>query len=588
MELMSYGLGGDVKKNNWKEEALKCTEVILSVNLTGREYVLKRQIEGEGSRPPISIHEGDYESSIGFDAQWEVYKNSKSDIRKSYSMQIFSLLGLQQHNTADAESLTMHQFLRIIYVDQDTPASKIFRTEPFTYDKETMRMAIGEYSFGFDDLESHAMRQKLYELGKIFDKAESELKTIYGVLGKVGTRFSTKEVESEIKTLIFELYKNIDSASPDEKLLKSTDLIKSKVSDVLNEIGTNSKGLAKLESEYVSLEYDIAESLEFLKSLEFRRSALNKANIVSGEIDKVDFIFCPSCFSEILEREGKNTCYLCKCSNSRGVGDSYMQALNVIDFQISETGKVLKEQKERKVELVFSISESKQKVEILRNDYNKSSLLTNDYQEKIAQTSERKGYIEAQIQELNEKLKLTKEIDGKIKEKQKIQVLINKVEEDLSKLNLKRANRISKVKSKISDKVVDILKKDGGVEKTFDSAKLFDFDFPSDSFRLDGRANFSASSNVVLKNAFHLAALLVAVEDEGFRLPCFTMLDNIEDKGMTQERSQNFQLIVKNLCSDIKTGYQVIMTTSMVDPELNNDQFGVGPYYDKGTHTLDL
>ena len=40
-----------------------------------------------------------------------------------------------------------------------------------------MRKAIGEYTFGFDDLEAHSLRQKLYEANKAFDKLEDELKT---------------------------------------------------------------------------------------------------------------------------------------------------------------------------------------------------------------------------------------------------------------------------------------------------------------------------------------------------------------------------------------------------------------------------
>ena len=85
-----------------------------------------------------------------------------------------------------------------------------------------------------------------------------------------------------------------------------------------------------------------------------------------------------------------------------------------------------------------------------------------------------------------------------------------------------------------------------------------------------------------------MAVLLTACNDDKFRLPCFSMFDNIEDKGMTQDRSNNFQKIVLELSEEIETDFQLIMTTSMIDESLNNDKYGVGPYYNKGEHTLNL
>ena len=66
------------------------------------------------------------------------------------------------------------------------------------------------------------------------------------------------------------------------------------------------------------------------------------------------------------------------------------------------------------------------------------------------------------------------------------------------------------------------------------------------------------------------------------------MFDNIEDNGMTEERSHNFQKILFDSCKDVSSDYQLIMTTSMVDPLLNNSEFGVGPFYNKGEHTLNI
>ncbi len=65
-------------------------------------------------------------------------------------------------------------------------------------------------------------------------------------------------------------------------------------------------------------------------------------------------------------------------------------------------------------------------------------------------------------------------------------------------------------------------------------------------------------------------------------------MDNMEDKGMTAERSQNFQRVLVRKCDELEYDYQVIFTTSMIDEELNKSDYVVGPFYKKGEHTLNI
>ncbi len=43
-----------------------------------------------------------------------------------------------------------------------------------------------------------------------------------------------------------------------------------------------------------------------------------------------------------------------------------------------------------------------------------------------------------------------------------------------------------------------------------------------------------------------------------------------------------------NVCDTIHDEYQLIYTTSMIADELEGTAMCVGPYYPKGTHTLDF
>ena len=56
------------------------------------------------------------------------------------------------------------------------------------------------------------------------------------------------------------------------------------------------------------------------------------------------------------------------------------------------------------------------------------------------------------------------------------------------------------------------------------------------------------------------------------------MLDAIENGGMKAFRSHNFQRSIVEMFKD-KKDFQIILCTSMALDDLNNDEFGVGPYY---------
>ena len=59
----------------------------------------------------------------------------------------------------------------------------------------------------------------------------------------------------------------------------------------------------------------------------------------------------------------------------------------------------------------------------------------------------------------------------------------------------------------------------------------------------------------------------------------FLLIDNIEDKGTTAERSRNFQRRIVSISDDIPIEHQIIFTTSMVDPELDKSDLTVGDHY---------
>lgn len=589
MELISYGLGGDIKKNHWKKEALSCDEIYIDLDINKINYVFKRSIEGEANKPPIHIYEGGYEKASKTLDGWTIYKYRKSDDRKSFAMQIFDLLGYEQHGTSDGESLTVHQLLRLMYVDQDTPASNIFRLESFQYDKDSMRLAIGEFLFGFDDLEAHTIRQRLYVAEKEFDSLDDELKAVYKILGRTNINARTIEINNEI----YKLNEDLKKISVQRSELKKSNInsaskeLETEAKAINAEIESVSISISALEEELISLTYDQSENEEFLSSLEERKTAIKQSQVTINSLGMIDFEYCPSCLTKIDHETKENHCNLCTSElDSDAINESYIQAMNELDFQYSETTNIIKKQKEEKIALSSKLRSLKDNLERLRSSFNELNTYTDDYELSLTNLASRKGFIESQIETLKDKLNLAAELDAKIELKSQLQAKITTLSNKLESLEAMNARRKKKIYGDISDLVVSILSEDIGTEKDFISAKKFNFDFAPNSILLDGRANFSASSNVLLKNAFHLAVLIIATKDDRFRLPCFTMFDNIEDKGMTEERSRNFQKIMLEKTKDLTDELQIILTTSMVDESLNNEKYGVGPFYPKGEHTL--
>ena len=103
---------------------------------------------------------------------------------------------------------------------------------------------------------------------------------------------------------------------------------------------------------------------------------------------------------------------------------------------------------------------------------------------------------------------------------------------------------------------------------------------------LDGQSNFAESSNVILKNATVFAFLLAAANDQEFYHPRFVLIDNIEDKGMEEERSHLFQQTLINTTEELESPFQVIFTTSMVNPDLELEKYTIGPPYTSDNPSL--
>ena len=76
------------------------------------------------------------------------------------------------------------------------------------------------------------------------------------------------------------------------------------------------------------------------------------------------------------------------------------------------------------------------------------------------------------------------------------------------------------------------------------------------------------------------ALLFASLKVDSMMYPRLLFSDNMEDKGLTEDRVVNFQRTVVNLLSEApQYDFQLIFATSMIAPELDDKRYTVGDEY---------
>lgn len=578
MDLLFYVLGGDIK--DWTVEQSRCDFVMCEIDVPGRTLTLKREINNSTS---MYIYEGPLDPEAPANS-FLVLPYRVSDRKESFSQFLFDYIGLPRYKKDDAITLTMHQILRLIYVDQITPPNKILKQESSLFDGHSNRLAIGEYLLGIDDLGSHVLRQEKSKLEKQAEEILVERKAIHRVLGKHFKILDEVTLSEEIAILAAEKRSLQESVVSDNKL-PANENVSVVAQATASRIANQKDALVKLENRRNRISDEIIDGELFIDSLNFRIRSIAEASEVSEGIGNMDFKFCPSCLTPVESSGDHSHCKLCKSASVfDGRGRGYLAERTSLQFQLAESREVIEKFREELSDVGYQIAEASAQLEMLLNNYRPIGVRSDDSQ--YYQDAVRLGFIEKELEQLTESISIVREIDLA---NQRLSDITSQIEQIKSRLEAaleRTAGRRDEVTENISDLVVKILKEDLGYEIAFNDASHFDFSFGLDVMRLDGKSKFSASSMTLLKNAFRFAIFYLSVVDPEMRYPRLLIMDNIEDKGMVPQRSQAFQRTIVQCCSNLTNPYQLIFTTSMIDPELNSSEFCRGINYLKGDHTL--
>lgn len=487
----------------------------------------------------------------------------------------------------------MHQLLRLMYVDQVTPQDKIFINERF--DKNIVKETIGDLLCGVSDSGLYELQIRKEEIKKEISHLSGQLKSLKEVVASVSDELSMEQLADKRSRLIEErsaLYKKADEIKEDH-VTSSNDSedSKSRLQSLRENIKTVNEQLAKTKNKIEKIKFGITDSEEYIESLKRRKEALQEAASFRSQVGGIKFEVCPACYSKLDVPTSEEVCHLCKSSLSKENPDEShkLKREQEIEIQIEESELLQEKRFERLQELQIRLPALINRQEDLQSRFDSIiSSVGSSSDKKVESVYQRVGYINRQVEDIDSKMEVFKKIKHLSKRKDNLVSEMDSVQNEIDIRIKKRRKRRNKSYSSIQKNVKELLKKDLQREEVFQNPSSVSFDFAEDEVLVDGRNNYSASSKVILKNSFHLALFEASLQHEYFRYPRFVLFDNIEDKGMEDERSHNFQEVVAELSQGYSVSHQIIMTTSKISPKLEDSDHVVGPFYTEDNHTLDL
>lgn len=353
-DFLFYALGGDLSK--WKNEAKTCDFTLLEVSINGQEFTLKREVK-ERSRKGMDIFQGPYEEAIESTISgWLRYPYNATEQKESYYQAILKELGIPYSRSSDNTSITMHQLLRLMYVDQMTSLDRLFKFDRF--DSPNKRKAIGELMMGLSDFTLYEKRVKAQKIESKLDSKIREIKILHQFFGNdIITTNQIDEKISELRSEIDVLEKELLEPGGEEL-------------DGQKEVASLRTDIAKLRSELNDLlerksacSFDISDSQKFVASLASRLIAINESSNVIHALSDIGFHYCPSCFNTVKEKSVG--CRLCGIDLDEGAEDRNptFKIRKEIEFQIRESNLLIEKRQDRLAEIDLRVNQKQVEIE---------------------------------------------------------------------------------------------------------------------------------------------------------------------------------------------------------------------------------
>ena len=573
--------------SDFTPEALKCRYVVAEVQINGRILVLKRFLEktADGSKvdryAPMYIHFG----SLNEVSDWQKFGYKTSAERRSFSNVLFEVMGLPEFK-ADS-NITMHQILRLIYLDQESPLSSIFLFE--TFDRDLMREAVSNLLMGlYDESLSRAKLDK-EALIKEIEEVTRAKKVAEEILVHPKTQ-STLFLRSQIEKLNNEI---ADITAYVKRLRdgENASALKSREHQRLQDnITRQRKDCDTLEAEVLKIKNDIQDTTYFIDALKRKRDAVDHSINTRDYFDSHHLDFCPECLTRLDATIEEGYCPLCKSpiDNSRGKTQATRIRLE-LDFQIRQAESVQKSNVRELDEKKAQLRSTKLKLSTLQKKYDATvSNVRRTQEEKIDELIQTKGYKEGEIAQFNTLLEYADKYERLMKKLNSLNERLSEVTRYIKAEDRRIESEQLKINHAISENGLFLLNNDDVRQDEFVNASDFKIDYKQNQAYISNkRYKLSASSAFYLKMAARFALFFASLQVPSMMYPRLMFSDNMEDKGMEEERAKNFQrIIVERLKQMPPCDYQLIFATSNIAEELDTPEYTVGEYYTPANKSL--
>jgi hypothetical protein len=581
-----YILGGDY--SNWNTEALKCQQVIAEVVISGAIITLKRNLGANGQQP-LSIYYGPFEASRTDMLNWKVFPYKQTTNILSFSNVLFSAFGFPEVK-GDESNITMHQVLRLLYIDQDTPTQNLFRIERF--DLPLTRQAVAELLLGIYDDSLYNARIEVKLTSKQLDDKTRELESLNKLLtarSYAGNSLTNPQADLEIAR---QSLTNVDSQIGELKSMVTPVRVSKRTPSELEKLQANltaeKNRVSELQETINQYDLEILDSTQFISTLKRRLVELDHSLLTREVLGELPLTHCPECLQQLEPNENHQICSLCRKPLDKEIEKANAKRLRQeIEIQIRESSQLMNTKQERLAELSGELPRHVETARILQKELNRQ-LQTNEStrNERVDQLLIEKGSIEQRIAYLTEQLKISEYLSLLQSQIVELTAKITQLKLAIQIKEREQVNKYTIALTTIKKYITEILQKDLGYQNEFKNPTNIEVDFVRDYFALNESNNFSASSKTYFKNSVLFAIFFASLELPFFRYPRFILCDNMEDKGMEKQRTQNFQEVITTMAQRFTIDYQIIFTTSMVSDTLNNTELCVGPEYHRNSKSL--
>lgn len=582
-----FALGGDF--NNWTREAYQCEYIFAEVEINGKIYTFKREVSESVGRP-LSIFWGGLETSKTSFEGWQTYPYKQTENQISFSTVLFGLLNFPEVRSNEDNKITIHQVLRLLYIDQDSPVQSLFKFERF--DQHTTREAIAELLLGIYDDTLYNYRLELRAVSKSIQEKKSEFESISAAFKAAGNTLTVDDLDREIRkhedrlTIIDEEIKRVR----DRESVTKHPATPLKIQALSDELSVAKKVINTATSNKNEQQLEIDDSLLFIEVLEKRLKAIDESDLVRSMLGDIPLNFCPKCLTPLTIEAQEGSCDLCHQKLPDNKGSQLSRMRQEIALQIRESNKLIEIKRRRLDDVQRNLQEASEKARAIQREIDlesKSTRTTRD--ERIDTLLQERGGLISKIEYLYQQHKVLDLLQSLTKEIAELTAKASTLNSDIFLRTKSQDSNRATATTKIYEYTKTLLKEDLKRQEEFENPKEVEVDFANDVFKLDGNYNFSASSNIYFKNSVRYSLLYASLDVSMMRYPRFILCDNMEDKGMEKIRTQNFQNIIAKLSAASNTRHQIIFSTSMVSDQLNiREDLCIGGFYTKENKTLKL